>query len=422
MRRRWSEALRHWRDPLYRQSYYLLASTGVSAVTGLVFWVVAAHRTTLDVLGVAAGLVAANAFLSYLTSFALPYAMLRFGGPEHQISALVNLGVAFSAATSLVAAILFAVVAPVVAPTLGHQLGRPVDVVLFGLAGVGAGAGVLLDNVLAARRRGAAVLVRNTAAGLARPALVAFAATNDPRAVYLAATMPVLVTAVAVYLLLPNLLPGVTLFAFQADPTARAAASFAAHTMPGSLLSGAPQFALPLIAVGVLAAHEYAYFYTAWSVAQIVYLVPAVISNITLSQATSESDHLRRARRFCLLLIAPGSVIGILGAGLLLTLYGEAYVDGASTPLRLMLLAAVPWAILMLTKTQLRLEHRFLAVTALTAVFCAGSLGLPFLVGSAAGVTGMAAGWLVAVVASGVIGWGLTNPPRSPIVVRGPAP
>jgi hypothetical protein len=374
------------------------------------------------VLGVAAGLVAANAFLSYLTSFALPFAMLRFGGPDHPISALVNLGVAFSAATSLAAAILFAVIAPVVAPTLGHQLGRPVDVVLFGLAGVGAGAGVLLDNVLAARRRGGAVLVRNTVAGLARPALVAFAAAGDPGQVYLAATMPALVTAVAAYVLLPNLLPGVTLFVFQADPTARAAASFAVHTMPGSLLSGAPQFALPLIAVGVLAAHEYAYFYTAWSVAQIVYLVPAVIANITLSQATSESDHLRRARRFCLLLVAPGSVIGILGAGLLLTLYGEAYVDGASTPLRLMLLAAVPWAILMLTKTQLRLEHRFVAVTALTAVFCAGSLGLPFLVGSAAGVTGMAAGWLVAVVASGVFGWGLANPPRTPVVVRGRVP
>jgi O-antigen/teichoic acid export membrane protein len=419
MRHPWSETLRHWRDPLYRQSYYLLASTGVSAVTGLAFWVVAAHRTTPDVLGVAAGLVAATAFLSYLTSFALPYAMLRFGGPDHQISSLVNLGVAFSAATSLVAALLFAVLAPVVAPTLGHQLAGPTDVVLFGLAGVGAGIGVLLDNVLAARHRGGAVLVRNTVAGLARPALVAFAAADDPRPVYLAATMPVLVTAVAVYLLLPKLLPGVTLFAFQADPTARAAASFAAHTMPGSLLSGAPQFALPLIAVGVLAAHEYAYFYTAWSVAQIVYLVPAVISNITLSQSTSGSDHLRRARRFCLLLIAPASAIGILGTGPLLPLYGEAYVDGASTPLRLLLLAAVPWAILMLTKTQLRLEHRFVAVTALTAVFCASSLGLPFLVGSAAGVTGMAAGWLVAVVASGVIGWGLTNPPRSPVVVRG---
>ena len=419
MRRAWSEALRHWRDPLYRQSYYLLASTAVSAVTGLVFWVAAAHRTTPDVLGVAAGLVAANAFLSYLTSFALPYAMLRFGGPDHQISALINLGVAFSAATSLIAAVLFAVIAPVVAPTVGHLLGRPVDIALFGLAGVGTGIGVLLDNALAARRRGAAVLVRNTMAGLARPALVAFAAADDPRPIYLAATMPALVTAVAAYLLLPNLLPGMTLFAFQPDPTARAAASFAIHTMPGSLLSGAPQFALPLIAIGVLASHEYAYFYTAWSVAQIVYLVPAVISNITLSQATSGSDHLRRARRFCLLLIAPGSVIAILGAGLMLALYGEAYVAGATTPLRLMLLAAVPWAVLMLTKTQLRLEHRFVAVTALTAAFCAGALGLPFLIGSAAGVTGMAAGWLVAVVASGVIGWGLTNPPRSPVVVRG---
>src|SRR4029079_9773889 len=70
---------RHWADPLYRQSYLMLASTGVSAGTGLLFWVFAALTVRPDVLGVAARLVAANAFLSYLTSFALPYAMLRYG-------------------------------------------------------------------------------------------------------------------------------------------------------------------------------------------------------------------------------------------------------------------------------------------------------------------------------------------------------
>src|SRR5215212_7922250 len=72
-------AAQHWADPLYRQSYLMLASTGVAAVTGLLFWVVAARRAEPAVVGTAAGLFAANAFLSYLTGFGLPYAMLRFG-------------------------------------------------------------------------------------------------------------------------------------------------------------------------------------------------------------------------------------------------------------------------------------------------------------------------------------------------------
>jgi len=38
-------AAAHWAEPLHRQSYYLLASTGVSAATGLLFWILAARRT-----------------------------------------------------------------------------------------------------------------------------------------------------------------------------------------------------------------------------------------------------------------------------------------------------------------------------------------------------------------------------------------
>ena len=77
----------------------MLASTGVSAVTGLLFWVVAARRAEPAVLGAAAGLFAANSFLSYLTGFGLPYAMLRFGGSD-RITARLNASLAFSAATS----------------------------------------------------------------------------------------------------------------------------------------------------------------------------------------------------------------------------------------------------------------------------------------------------------------------------------
>jgi hypothetical protein len=78
--RRW--LARHWADPLYRQSYLMLASTGVSAVTGLLFWVVAARRPSPPCSARPPVCSPANSFLSYLTGFGLPYAMLRFGGSD----------------------------------------------------------------------------------------------------------------------------------------------------------------------------------------------------------------------------------------------------------------------------------------------------------------------------------------------------
>jgi O-antigen/teichoic acid export membrane protein len=416
--RRW--VAQHWADPLYRQSYLMLASTGVSAGTGLLFWVVAARRAEPAVLGAAAGLFAANAFLSYLTGFGLPYAMLRFGASD-RITARLNASLAFSATTSLGAALLFAVAAPAVAPELApHLRSWWPDFALFAVAGVGAGAGVLVDNLLAARRRAGIVLARNAIAGVLKVAALPWLPAADPRALYLAVTLPVAVTVLVTVLALPRLVPGYRLgtgyrpiAGYRRDPAVRATAEFAARSFPGALLSGAPQFALPLLAVSVLGVRENAFFYVAWSIAQIAYLVPSVVSNISLSQGTSASAGALASRsgRFALLLLAPAVALGVFAPGLILGLYGTDYTRGAAMPLRLLLLGVLPWTVVILVQSRLRTEHRFRALTLLTAVFCVLSLVLPVTVGLVVGSgTAMAAGLLVAASAAALLAAYLTYP------------
>jgi O-antigen/teichoic acid export membrane protein len=415
--RRW--LVRHWADPLYRQSYLMLASTGVAAVTGLVFWVVAARRAEPAVLGAAAGLFSANAFLSYLTGFGLPYAMLRFGASD-RITARLNASLAFSAATSLGAAVLFAVATPLVSPELAPHLKLwwP-DLVLFAVAGIGAGAGVLIDNLLAARQRAGTVLARNSVAGVLKVAALPWLPVDDPRPLYLAVTLPVAVTVLATLLALPRLVPGYRLTAgfrpiagCRRDPAVRETAAFAAKSFPGALLSGAPQFALPLLAVSVLGVRENAFFYVAWSIAQIAYLVPAVVSNISLSQGTSASAGAlaARGRRFAALLLVPAVLVGVLAPGLVLSLYGAGYSDGAAMSLRLLMLGVLPWTVVILAQSRLRTEHRFPALTTLTAVFCVLSLVLPVTVGLVSGSgMGVSAGLLAATVATALLAGYLTR-------------
>jgi O-antigen/teichoic acid export membrane protein len=404
-------AAAHWAEPLHRQSYYLLASTGVSAATGLLFWILAARRTEPAVLGLAAGMIAALGFLSYLTSFALPYAMLRYGGSTRPVDGLVNSAVAVSAVTSLLAAAVFAVIAGATGTVLAPLLRDPLDVLLFGFAGVGAGTGLLLDNLLAARQRADLALLRNTAAGLLKLTLLIPVGAGDPRGVYLALTGPGLITAVIGYALLPRVIPGYRQWDFTRTPLLRDAARFALHTFAGSLLSGAPQFAVPLIAAVVLGPYGNAFFYVAWSIAQVVYLVPTVISNITLSRgdSTPTGTLIRRSRRFSLLLVGPFVLAVTALAGPALHLYGTEYADRAAAPLRLLGLAALPWAIVIIAQTQLRIEHRHRALTVLTGFLCAASLAVPVVLSMWFGALGMAGGWLLSLAVVAGLAWWLTG-------------
>jgi O-antigen/teichoic acid export membrane protein len=411
-------AVAHWTEPLHRQSYYLLASTGVAAATGLLFWILAARRTEPAVLGLAAGMIAALGFLSYLTSFALPYAMLRYGASTRPVDGLVNSSLAVSAVTSLLAAAVFAVVAGATGTVLAPLLRDPLDVLLFGLAGVGAGTGLLLDNLLAARQRADLALLRNTAAGLLKLIMLVPVGAGDARGVYLALTVPGLITAVIGYALLPRVIPGYRQWDFTRTPLLREATRFALHTFAGSLLSGAPQFALPLIAVVVLGPRGNAFFYVAWSIAQVVYLVPTVISNITLSRggSTPTGTLIRRSRRFSLLLVGPFVLAVTALAGLTLDLYGTEYAGGAAGPLRLLGLAALPWAMVIIAQAQLRIEHRYRALNLLTGFLCAVSLVVPVVLGMWFSAVGMAAGWLLSVSVVAALAWSLTA--RSPAAAR----
>jgi O-antigen/teichoic acid export membrane protein len=404
-------AVAHWAEPLHRQSYYLLASTGVAAATGLLFWILAARRTEPAVLGLAAGMIAALGFLSYLTSFALPYAMLRYGGSTRPVGGLLNSSLAVSAVTSLLAAAVFAVVAGATGTVLAPLLRDPLDVLLFGLAGVGAGTGLLLDNLLAARQRADLALLRNAAAGLLKLLLLVPVGAGDPRGVYLALAMPGLITAVIGYALLPRVIPGYRQWDFTRTPLLREAARFSLRTFAGSLLSGAPQFALPLIAIVVLGPRGNAFFYVAWSIAQVVYLVPTVISNVTLSRggSTPTGILIRRSRRFSLLLVGPFALAVTALAGLALHLYGSEYAGGAAGPLRLLGLAALPWAVVIIAQAQLRIEHRYRALNLLTGFLCAVSLAVPVALGTWFGEVGMAGGWLLSVSAAAALAWWLTG-------------
>jgi O-antigen/teichoic acid export membrane protein len=386
----------HLRDPLYRQSYLMLAGTAVSAATGMAFWMLAARITDAAVVGLAAGIVAAVGFLSYLTSLALPYGLLRFARVTPRLGRVVNMAVGVSALASVVAGVAYCAGAGWWAPKLAGLLRDPVEVALFALAGAGAAAGLLVDNVLAARRRGGAALVRNTVAGVGKLVLLPLMADQGPSGVYLAMMLPMAVSAAGALVLLPKLVPDSGPWDLGGGPEVRALFGFSLRNFPAALASGAPMFLLPVIAAARLDPAANAYFYVAWTIGQVVQLVPSVVANMTLSEGATEGAYASavKAERFVLTLLVPGCLLLGLLAGVALGLYGSDYAAGAATPLRCFIASAVPWAIVVIHQSRLRVEGRLREVTVLTLVLCVLSLGLPLGLVGWLGVAGLGYGWL----------------------------
>jgi len=380
----------HLADQLYRQSYLMLAGTAVSASTGLVFWVLAAHLAAPDTVGLGAGLVASVSFLSYLTSLALPYGMLRYARTATHVAGLINAALCCSAVTSVLAAVVFAAGSARWAPKLHGFLDGGADIALFAVAGTGTALGLLVDNALAARRHGGVALARNAIAGVGKLVLLPFLVHLGPIGVYLSMTLPMAASTAAAVAVLPRLVPGYSFRDLRPSPDVFALFGFSLRNFPAALASGAPTFLLPVIVVSLLDARENAFFYVAWSVGQVAQLVPSVVANMALSEGATEGAvrSAARAERFVLALLVPACAVGGLMAGPLL---------------RCFVVAAVPWAVVLVSQSRLRLEGRYREVTALTLSFCLLSLGLVLVLVRLLGLPGTGLGWLAAATLTALV-------------------
>lgn len=411
----------HFGEPLYKQSYLLLLSTGFSAATGLVFWILAARRAGATEVGLAAGYFAVVSFLSYVTSLALPYGVLRYAGRDGS-SAAINLAFMLSAGSSVVAALVFCWGARLWAPDLAPLVAGPDRLLMFVLFNVGVAISLLLDNLFSARRLGHRAVARSLLAGCGKLVLLVPLSHLGAFGIATALLAPILVTSAVLLLVLQPLVPGYRRGEVRIDDHGRQMVTFSIRTFPGSLLAGAPPFVLPLLVLAMLGPRETAFFYVAWSITVVLLLVPNVISQLALSEGSAGDPEVvaRKSRRLALAITTPLVVALCAGAGPLLGLYGPEYAANAAWPLRLFAVAALPWAFVAIAVSTLRVDHRHVATTVVTGVFCALALALSVGGGLALGLSGIAIGWTVSVVAT-ALGIELALPGRARLATREPA-
>jgi O-antigen/teichoic acid export membrane protein len=94
------------------------------------------------------------------------------------------------------------------------------------------------------------------------------------------------------------------------------------------------------------------------------------------------------------LVLTPTLLVLLLGADLILPIFGPGYSEGAPV-LRLLAVSIVPTAVVAYAVAVDRNQHRFIAALVITVSGSAVALALDFVLIPVAGVTGAGIGWLV---------------------------
>lgn len=368
-----------WQNPVSRTGVLLLVNTAVTGVLGLLYWFLAARLYPQDAVGRAGALVSASTLLSGVGQMNLSGMLMRFLPQAAERSRLLVL---ITYAVASLSAVVLTVAAGVgVLLFTSHdsalRLSDP-EQALFAASVAATVLFTLQDSVLVAVRRPGWIPLENGAFGIAKIVLlVALASFATWGAIFaswmmpLAATIPIITWLLFRRFLPPRALRG-TLGPLRPN-TKRQIRQFVIGDATAGLFTQTWTYLLPVIVTATLSASANALFYAGFLFSSTLDQIASNFSSALVVEGARSEEGLRALikatlRRVYVFLI-PAVLFFVVFAPLVLRVYGAAYADGAAT-LRLLALACLPKALLLVYYGACRVKRRTYRAGALQGATC----------------------------------------------------
>ncbi|MFJ8593146.1 lipopolysaccharide biosynthesis protein [Streptomyces sp. NPDC093598] len=422
----------HTHDSLFKNAYFLMLSTGVSAVLGLGFWLVAARYYTEEAVGQGSAAIAAMRLLASITATTMIGAVVRFVPRAGRETGRLVWG------TYVASSLVVALAAAVFLLTLDAwgasyaPLGTPMAGAVFVAACVAWALLTLQDGVLTGLRKAEWVPAGNAVFSVGKLVLLAvFAGTLPVLGIFVSWAVAIAFSTLPLgWLIFRRLIPRQA----EADrhkepPKIRDMGRFLAGDSLGALFSLAMINLLPVMVAVRFSAAENGYFYVAYTVGGTMEFMAINMASSLTAHASHDprqlADGVRGALRRMTLLLVPVVLVLVVFAPYILTPFSPDYAEHGSTVLRLLALGALPRVVVELYIGVLRVQGRTGVLAALQGSMCALVLGSAAVLFTPSGIAG--AGWavllsmtLIAVVATAGLRAALRHDDSAP-AVRAPA-
>ncbi|MGW8063512.1 lipopolysaccharide biosynthesis protein [Streptomyces ziwulingensis] len=390
----------HGGDSLFKNAYFLMLSTGVSAVLGLGFWLVAARHYSEEAVGQGSAAIAAMRLLASITATTMIGAVVRFVPRAGRATGpLVWRVYAASSVVVATAALVFLLTLDLWGTSYA-PLGTAGAGALFVAACVAWALLTLQDGVLTGLRKAEWVPAGNAVFSVGKLILLALFATALPAlGIFVSWAVAIAFSTLPLgWLIFRRLIPRQAAADHDVEPPkAREMGRFLAGDSLGALFSLAMINLLPVMVAVNFSAAQNGYFYVAYTVGGTMEFMAINMASSLTAHASHDprrlADGVRGALRRMALLLVPVVLVLVVLAPQILAPFDADYAEHGSTVLRLLALAALPRIVVELYIGVLRVQGRTGVLAAVQGAMCVLVLGSATMLFTPAGIAG--AGWAV---------------------------
>lgn len=386
---------------LMRGGVAMLANSALTAILGVVFWLVAARILTPASVGQGSALVSALVTVSALCQLNYARSLSRLiplaSRPRRLLSSVYGITVAISLAVGMAAA--FAL--PQITAEFSYLRGD-----VFFIACFTCSVGIwsifnLEDAALTSVRRATIMPIENGMYGLLK--LVCIVALwrfgyRGSIAIFVSWILPLVVVVIPVNLYL--FLRAVPASAFVPIERETRSQPWLRYDFAGYLLWLAGTLPLPLLVLLIVGAAKSASFYVSFTIAQAIDILSLNLGNSLTAELSRTRGVMTAATKSYLLRV--WRAVGILSALVLilapeiLQVFGDKYRTGGTIILRMFMVATLPRSVLFMGIALQRARGNGRSILLLQSISSVGTLALGLALAHSLGAVGASLGWTAA--------------------------
>jgi O-antigen/teichoic acid export membrane protein len=395
------ELKQHIDDPLFKNSYFLIATTVIGSILGFIFWVIAARFYTPHDVGLATAVISAANLLVEFSLLGFNFGITRFLPNEKNKQGMINSCLTITSLFSIVLTVIFILGISMWSPALAFIYENMLFLLIFGIFVFSAALIRLQQTTFVALQSAELSFILNITLSLLKLIfvllLVAFGVFSIILSWVIAACIALIVST---FLLIP-----MRVHSYLPIPTIKKKMlkdmfpiSFGNYIAEN--VAVIPNSILPLMIINVLTPEMNAYFFMALAISNILIMVPVAVNNSLFVEGSYAPDKFRnnviKALKFTFLLIIP-MVFGIFIFGdKLMLLFGKTYSENAFYVLCILVLSIVPFTINKLYMTIKNVQLNVKPIIYLNVLISILTVVISYLLMVKIGLVGVAIGYTLA--------------------------
>jgi O-antigen/teichoic acid export membrane protein len=389
--------LKIMKDSLYKNSFFLMVSTGVMALFGFVFWMICARLFSAEQVGIATTIISVMSLITSFSLLGVGTGLVRYLPKSKRKNDKINTCFTLVAVVSVIVATFFLLGINHFSPRLLFIKDSLLLSVLFIIFMIFSSFNSLIENVFVSYRSTKYVLLKNTIFSALKTMFPVLLVSFGAYGIFDSWMIGVIAGVVVSFFVLVKKFKYKPKIIFY-NSIIKEIGKYSFLNYISVFIGSLPTLLLPLMITNSIHPEMTAYYYMAMMVANVLFIIPSATSTSLFAEGSHNekdlSNHTKKTAKITGLLIIPAIIITILFGKYILLLLGKSYSAEGYVLLNYFAISCIFMSISSVFGSWFLVKHKMKELIVINTISAVSTLGFSLLWMNR-GLEGIGLAWLI---------------------------